>query len=268
MRPEVLAVDAFCDAVPRSAARVEEHGPLRLFVAEGVPWPYCARPSGAGEVTAEDVRAVRSRQWELGEPEAFEWIVDVAPSLGPAARETGLAVTEVPLMVLDGPPRPPAGPDAGVRRLEPDDPGLAASRAVADLAFGGHHDAGALERDARVAGRPPGALDAVRARLAAGLIVTYVAEDASGVVAVGSHQPVGRVTEVVGVATLPTHGRRGLATAVTAALLYDAWRGGAELVFLSAGSEDVARMYSRLGFVRVGTAGLAALGRAAGALSS
>ena len=71
-------------------------------------------------------------------------------------------------------------------------------------------------------------------------------------VAVGSHQPLGAVTEVVGVATLPSHGRRGLATAVTAALVSDARRGGAELVFLSAGNEDVARMYSRLGFARVG----------------
>ncbi len=114
---------------------MEEHGPLRLFVAEGVPWPYYARPSGAGEVTAEDVRAVRSRQWELGEPEAFEWIVDLAPSLGPATRGTGLSVMEVPLMVLDGPLRASTPPGARVRRLEPDDPELAAARAVADLAL-------------------------------------------------------------------------------------------------------------------------------------
>jgi ribosomal protein S18 acetylase RimI-like enzyme len=208
-------------------------------------------------VTAADVRAVRARQWELGAPEAFEWVVEITPSLGPAAREAGLSVLEVPLMVLDGPLERGAGGDVPVRRLEPDDPELAASRAVADLAFGGTAGAGVLERDAHVAGRPAVALDAVRARLAAGLTVTYVAEDASGVVAVGSHQPVGDVTEVVGVATLPTHGRRGLATAVTAALVDDARRRGAEVVFLSAGGEDAARMYSRVGFVRVGTAGLA-----------
>ena len=209
-------------------------------------------------VTAADLRAVRSRQWELGAPEAFEWIVDLAPSLSPAARETGLSVMEVPLMVLGGPFRVPAVPDARVRRLDPDDPALAASRAVAELAFGGADAAGPIERDASAALRPAASLEAVRRRLAAETIVTYVAEDASGVVAVGSHQPLGDVTEVVGVGTLPSHGRRGLATAVTAALVSDARRGGAELVFLSAGSEDVARMYSRLGFARAGTAGLAA----------
>jgi ribosomal protein S18 acetylase RimI-like enzyme len=237
---------------------VEEHGPLRLFVADGVPWPYYARPSGSGEASAADVRAVRSRLWALGAPEAFEWVVELAPSLGPAARETGLSVMEVPLMALDGPLPVVARNDVRVRRLEPDDAQLAASRAVADIAFGGSRTAGVIERDAHVAGRPAAALDAVRARLAAGLIVTYVAEDESGVVAVGSHQPVGAVTEVVGIATLPSRGRRGLATAVTAALIEDARRGGAELVFLSAGSDDVARLYSRLGFVRVGTAALAA----------
>ncbi len=235
---------------------MEEHGPLRLFVADGVPWPYYARPSGAGAVTATDVQAVRSRQWELGLPETFEWVVDLAPTLGPAAGAAGLSVLEVPLMMLEQPPEPP---DAGVRvrRLEPNDPQLAASRAVAELAFGGREGAGPSERDALVARRPALALEAVRGRMAAGLIVTYVAEDASGVVAVGSHQPVGDVTEVVGVATLPARRRRGLATAVTAALLDDAVRGGAEVVFLSAGSDDVARLYSRLGFTRVGTAGLA-----------
>jgi predicted GNAT family acetyltransferase len=77
------------------------------------------------------------------------------------------------------------------------------------------------------------------------------------VLAVGSHQPVGAVTEIVGVGTLPAARRRGLGAAVTAALVADARARGAELVFLSAGSEAIARVYERLGFVRVGTAGLA-----------
>jgi predicted GNAT family acetyltransferase len=93
--------------------------------------------------------------------------------------------------------------------------------------------------------------------MAAGLTVTIVAEDDDGVLAVGSHQPVGSVTEVVGVGTLPSARRRGLGAAVTAALVADARGRGAEIVFLSAGSDDIARVYGRLGFERVGTAGLA-----------
>jgi ribosomal protein S18 acetylase RimI-like enzyme len=238
---------------------VEEHGPLRLFVAEAVPWPYYARPAG-GDVTVADVRAVRARQWELGAPEAFEWIADLAPTLGPAARAAGLDVLEVPLMALDRPLDAVAAA-ARVRRLEPDDPALAASRAVADLAFAApgtaRGTAGAAERDSRLGDWPERRLGAVRERMAAGLIVTYVAEDAGGVLAAGSHQPARGVSEVVGVGTLPAARRRGLGAAVTGALVADARRGGAEIVFLAAGSDDIARMYARLGFARIGTAGLA-----------
>jgi ribosomal protein S18 acetylase RimI-like enzyme len=238
---------------------VEEHGPLRLFVAQDVPWPYYARPAG-GDITADDVRAVRRRQWTLGTPEAFEWIVDLAPTLGPAARETGLDVDEVPLMAL-ATPLDALRVDARLRRLEPDDDALAASRAAADIAFGApgtaRGDAGPRERDAALPNFPETRLSAVRERMAGGLTVTVVAEDADGVLAVGSHQPVAGVTEIVGVGTLPSARRRGLGAAVTAALVQDARRGGAEIVFLSAGSDDIARMYGRLGFKRVGTAGLA-----------
>lgn len=41
---------------------------------------------------------------------------------------------------------------------------------------------------------------------------------------------------------------------MTAALAQDAGDRGARMVFLSAGSDDVARVYERVGFVRVGTA--------------
>jgi GNAT superfamily N-acetyltransferase len=262
MRARVLdRIEQYYDAVPRNAARVEEHGALRLFVSQGVPWPYYARPSGAGDITAADVRAMRARQWELGVPEAFEWVVDLAPSLAPAARAAALAVDEVPLMALDTPLDGPAV-DARVRRLQPDDPALAASRAVADIAFGApgtaRGDAGPAERDAAVGNFPEARMGAVRERMESGLTVTVVAEDGDGILAVGSHQPVGAVTEIVGVATLPAARRRGLGAAVTAALVDDARRGGAEIVFLSAGSDDIARVYGRLGFERVGTAGLAA----------
>lgn len=245
--------------MPRPAARVEDRGPLRLFVSERVPWPYYARPAG-GDVTAGDVRAMRARQWELGVPEAFEWIVELAPTLGPAARAAGLEVEEVPLMALRAPVAP-APVDATLRRLAPDDRALATARAVADIAFAAPGtacgEAGPNERDAVTANYPETRMAAVRERIAAGLTTTVVAERDDGIVAVGSHQPIAGVTEIVGVGTLPSARRRGLGAAVTAALVDDARRGGAEIVFLSAGSEDIARVYGRLGFERVGTAGLA-----------
>jgi N-acetylglutamate synthase-like GNAT family acetyltransferase len=246
--------------VPRSAARVEDHGPLRLFLADGVPWPYYARPA-RGEVSADDVAAMRARQRELGVPEAFEWVDEITPSLLPAARAGGLNVLEAPLMVLDQwrPAEPPAG--IRLRHIEPDDPGLAAARAVADVGFraAGTRPGpeGARERDAAAAAQPEAALAQVRARLRDGLTVMVVVERDGRPLSVGSHNPLGDVTEIVGVATLPAVRRQGLAGVVTSGLVWDARNRGVETIFLSAGSEDIARVYARLGFRRVGTACIA-----------
>jgi predicted GNAT family acetyltransferase len=83
-----------------------------------------------------------------------------------------------------------------------------------------------------------------------------VAVDDGQPVAIGSHQPVevdgGEISEVVGVATLPRYRGRGLGAGVTSALAEHARR-TADLVFLSAGDDDVARVYERAGFARVGT---------------
>lgn len=76
-------------------------------------------------------------------------------------------------------------------------------------------------------------------------------------VAVGSASRVDDVAEIVGVGTLPAARRQGLASAVTVALARRALADGVELVFLAAGSDDVAMLYHRLGFRRVGTACIA-----------
>jgi predicted GNAT family acetyltransferase len=70
-------------------------------------------------------------------------------------------------------------------------------------------------------------------------------------------QQVGDVAEVAGVATLPSARRRGYASQLTATLARHALENDVHLVFLSAGDDDVARLYSRVGFRRVGTACIA-----------
>ena len=55
-------------------------------------------------------------------------------------------------------------------------------------------------------------------------------------------------------ATLPSARRRGLAAALTALLVSEMQAVGVRTVFLSADSEDVARVYRRIGFTDVGTA--------------
>ncbi|MET9571230.1 GNAT family N-acetyltransferase, partial [Streptomyces virginiae] len=94
----------------------------------------------------------------------------------------------------------------------------------------------------------------VSAKLAAGTSGMAAAVRDGVVLCSGMFNPVGDVAEVVGVGTLPSARRQGLALGVTAALVAQARERGARTVFLSAGDEDVARIYARAGFRRVATA--------------
>jgi predicted GNAT family acetyltransferase len=88
----------------------------------------------------------------------------------------------------------------------------------------------------------------------AGLTVAAAARVSGVLASVGWHQPLDGASEIVGVATLPAFRRRGLGAAVTGTLVADALERGVETVFLSADDDDVARVYERVGFRRVGTA--------------
>src|SRR5262245_65808995 len=62
-------LEAYYDAVPRAACRVEQIGPFTLFVNRGPGWPYYARPAlGTTQFSAADVHRVRARQRALGIP--------------------------------------------------------------------------------------------------------------------------------------------------------------------------------------------------------
>lgn len=262
-------IEDYYDAVPRAAADTEEIGAFTLFVSRG-GWPYYARPSRshqshAGVVaTVENVAAVRARQRELGVPEAFEWVDDVTPGLVATVEQAGLTVERLPLLVLDA-PVPASVPDGvTVRLVPPEDPQLHRINAAVHVGFASAGtaigEAGGAERDKAAAGPGEDHVDRLRTRMVDGLTVMVVAEDVDGPLAAGSHQPVGGVTELVGIATLPSARRRGLGAAVTARLVEDARERGVGTVFLSAGSDDVARVYEKVGFRRVATACIAELG--------
>jgi len=276
-------IDAFCDAVPRRRARAEELGPLVLFVPVGAGWPYYARPrlsrdrAGGPAISPDDIRAVRARQRELLIPESFEWIDEAAPQMTAAAPAAGLALRAHPLMVLgtltapsvtgpaqSGPAQSgPAqsGPALSVRIVSPDEPDLDRVWAVPAVAF--EHPgtatglAGAIERDKIASGHDEGVVTMLRERLRSGQSVLAAAFDQDGPLGAGSCQSLASVAEITGVGVLPAARRMGLGGAVTAALAADAQRRGVQTVFLAASDDDVARVYRRLGFRRVGTAMIA-----------
>lgn len=240
---DVLTVlETYYDAAPRPSAEAEEVGPFTLFVRRSVDgFPYYARPrlGLAAEVSRADVDDVRARQRELGLPERLEWVHQTTPSLLVAARASGLAVAECPLLVLAEPVSVPGRP---VRILGPGDD-LARVVGAVHAGFEGTDD---------VAPRPA---DLQAQLLRAGLLAMAGAYDECGaVVGGGSHGPRGDTTELVGIAVLPRARRRGYGAAISAALVADAQARGLRTIFLSAQDDAVARVYERVGFVRVGTA--------------
>lgn len=243
-------IDAYCDAVPRHAAVVEELGPFRLFVPDGVGHPWYARPAAADvAVTADDLQRVLDRQRELDLPLTVEWLQGRPAGLERVAEDVGLRVQRYPLMVAEH-VVPPPPVDADVRLLGPDDD-LAGASAVAAVAFAAEGTAVGPQGVEALVRRD---VTDLRRHVAAGRAVVAAAFVDGEPVARGGTAPVGEVGEIIGVATLPAFRRRGLGAAVTYVLAQEAQRRGVRLLWLSADSADVARIYGRLGFAQVGAA--------------
>jgi ribosomal protein S18 acetylase RimI-like enzyme len=243
-------LERYYDDVPRAFARTEEIGPFTLFVTRDPHgWPYYARPrlGYAGGATVEDVEAVRARQRELGVPEAFEWVVENAPDLGRVIAAAGLEPGDYPLMVLgEREQSAPLPPGVRLELLAAEHADLAAVRGAVGAAFG--------ETDLVEAASASGDL---QQRVSSGLLRMVGAFDEVGPVGGGSHSPRDGVSELMGIGVVPRARERGVGAAVTAALVEDARSLGVRTVFLSAGSDRVAAIYGRVGFDRVGTAGIA-----------
>ena len=147
--------------------------------------------------------------------------------------------------------------DFTVRFVDGDDPALLDAQAVAAVSFGAGGTAigpeGATDRAVasdRIAPVLPAHL---RDRVQRHLTVTAVAETGDGVVAAGSYQPLGDTAEVLAVSTLPAARRQGLAAAITVELVQHAREHNVTVLLLSAQNDDVARVYQRVGFHRIGT---------------
>ncbi|TFV87891.1 GNAT family N-acetyltransferase [Blastococcus sp. CT_GayMR20] len=263
-RPGLLdCIERYFAAAPLPDARIESVGGLDVPIGDPV-WPYPARPrAGGGPVTADDVRAAVTLQEESALPPALEWVPECSPDTAAAARGAGLTVEELPLLVAVDPVELllPAGVRLYV--VGADDPQLPHYQRVAATAFatpGGAADVGDVPLDSSAEARARTAV--LRERIAVGRTVMMVAVENGRPVAVGSHQPVdidgNEVSEVVGVATLPRLRGRGLGAGMASALAAHATE-TADMVFLAAGDDDVARIYERVGFARLATTAVADL---------
>ena len=261
-RPGLLeCIERYYAAAPLPDARIETAGALDVPIGDPA-WPYPARPRvGDGPVTVDDIRAAVVLQEGAGVPVALEWVPECSPETAAAARAAGLTVEELPLLVAVDPLELLFPVGVRLYLVGADDPQLPYYQRVAATAFahpGGRADVGEVPLDTSAEARARTA--ALRERIAAGRTVMMVAVEDDRPVAVGSHQPVdiggSEVSEVVGVATSPRLRGRGLGAGMASALVSHA-RETADMVFLAAGDDDVARVYERVGFARLATAAVA-----------
>lgn len=255
----LLAADEYFDSAPRPDADVVDAGAFSLFVSR-TPWTYYARPAitHPRPVVRADLEMLAEICLGRGVGLEIEWVHELHPELADLAARFGLAVTHHALMTMT-----PVDPvrsvetDCTVRIVDADDPALLDAQAVAAVSFGAGGTAvgpqGAADRAVasdRVAPMLPAHLRDRAQRL---LTVTAVAETSAGVVAAGSYQPIGGTAEVLAVSTLPAVRRQGLAAAITVALVQHARTNNVTVLLLSAQNDDVARVYWRVGFHRIGT---------------
>jgi GNAT superfamily N-acetyltransferase len=261
------SVERYAAAAPLPDARLVPAGALDVPV--GPPsWPHPARPrAGAGPVTAADVRAAVALQDEADLPAAVEWVVERTPSLGAAARAAGLVVSEFPLLVVDEPVELLLPIGVRLYLVGAEDPALPHYQHLLETAFAPHRDDAVddtVDDDAVADDEGPSGArtEVLRERVATGRTVLMVAIEDGMPVGVGSHHPVDvegtEISEIVGVAISPRRRGRGVGAALASALVAQA-RETADLVFLTAGDDDVARVYERVGFAWLGSTGVAGL---------
>ncbi|WP_394795943.1 GNAT family N-acetyltransferase [Armatimonas sp.] len=235
-------IDDYLDAAPAQACDVERIGPYRLYFRRDSDMPEIsyARPvRGERPGTQGDIAAMRAAFLARGRRPRWEYLEELNPELAEMLIKAGFpAPTPRPLQVVTAESfRPEISPLAEVRPII-----LAEAQpveAVITAAYGGN--------PAEATG------EMLRGMLERGACVIAAFVDGKPV-ASGGHSPVGQTTEVAGVGTASEWRRKGLAGAVTTALVQDAFACGCTCIFLSAADESVARVYGRLGFQQVGTA--------------
>jgi ribosomal protein S18 acetylase RimI-like enzyme len=202
-----------------------------------------ARPADHGAAVQDsDVAAVRAAFAQRKRRCRWEFIQDLTPDLPAILERNGFpACIPRPLMVVTPESfRQEQTEAAEIRPIERDE-AVALGRMLA-AAFGA----------------PPEAVEKDDGSMILGMLdrgcVAHAAFADGKLVAGGLHMPLGGVTEVAGVGTHPDYRRRGLAGAVSASLVADAFAQGCDCVFLSAADETVQRVYARIGFELIGYA--------------
>ena len=214
------------------------------------PWSNYAIPDEPieGDQQAALGRLVAVFQ-ERGCQPRFEFIEEFAPQLAPALRDYGFTEEmRAILMVCTPATYQPAPSLVDVTVAEID---LASTAPLAPIqaamttqrrSFGSEEASAVDEREA----------DQFRLRFRSTRLFGATVD--GRMVSAGSLQPThDGITEIAGIATIPSFRRQGIATLLTAHAVQAAFDQGLDVVFLTAGSVEAGRVYERVGFRAVGS---------------
>lgn len=229
-----------------SRGRTTSHvGPFLVTIDEDTDHPYLnyAIPDDGARPSDADVTALVETFTGRGRIPRLEYLAPTAPVALAALEAAGFAV-EDRLQAMTATRAVAVPPPAGYTLVVPQsDADLTAMLGVQNVAY----DAPAAVR--------PAQLRASRASQEAGGIVVALRHEQDGRIVGGgvATPPQGAAfTEVAGIAINPRHRRRGLATALASELTRQALAAGVHTAFLTPRDDEVARLYTRAGYMRTG----------------
>lgn len=230
----------------RNARDLKRVGPFALLIAEGTKLRFLnyAIPDDGADPSAEEIDALIDAFREADRMPRLEFLPSVAPALEGRLVEHGFTVEQhLPLMTCTRTSLRDLDAPAGVRLAEPHDD--ATARATVSLQHGVFEDPEPVT-DTTVA-RLRGSIDR------GGRAVTAIDVADGGVVgAAQTMVPAGGATEIGGVAVAASHRRRGIAAAMVASLVTQAFDSGLSTVFLEA-APGADGAYRNAGFRRTST---------------
>jgi ribosomal protein S18 acetylase RimI-like enzyme len=228
-----------------AASRVrdtERIGPFLATFSPNSTNPYLnyAIPDSDADPSAAEVAALIAAYQRRERTPRLEYITGLAPAVEAALVAGGFSVEgRLPLMIY---------PPAAVHDL-PIPPGIELRSPTTDA----DHLALISAQNEAYTGDPavgPKELEGRKANLAAGGLAILARDTATSEV-VGGGQcdvPANGISELTSVGVRPPYRRRGIAAAVTARLVHDAFAAGTTTVFLMAAHEAEERIYARAGF--------------------
>jgi ribosomal protein S18 acetylase RimI-like enzyme len=235
-------IQAYIRVAASSGRDTERIGPfLATFSRRGDnPYLSYAIPDDGAIPSPDEVAALIAAYRRRGRTPRLEYLPSMAPAVEAALLAAGFVVEgRLPLMVCPPGAQRDMPTPTGIELLAPrTDDELLAMIAAQNEAYGEP-----APTQADVAGP--------RANLDAGGIAILARDAATGEAAGGGicTAPASGATEIAGIGVRSAFRRRGIAGAMTARLVREAFAAGITTVFLTPGHDEERRIYERAGFV-------------------